>query len=105
MYCTGDATGDMSCSVGGGPVGGPTYAGCAADGFEQTSGPNDCYTMSGGSWTFTKPAAPPPCQDDWGKVDQTLESLGSNVISLAKKDVSGINSQELSALSATIHLT
>ena len=35
----------MPCTGSGATIGSPTYLGCAADDFAQTSGPNDCYSM------------------------------------------------------------
>ena len=47
-------------------------------------------------------SAPPPCQDDWGNVDTTLESLGTNILSVAEQKIRGLTSQDISALSGTI---
>jgi len=68
------------------------------------------FAQDGGAWnpgcgaptTTGSLASPPPCQDDWGNVDQTLESLGTNILSIAEQKIQGLTSQETSALSGTI---
>jgi RHS repeat-associated protein len=60
LYCTGYLDGDLACTEGA-PVGGPTYNGCAADGFVQTPGPNDCYVWgAGGFWVLDNQHVTPP---------------------------------------------
>jgi hypothetical protein len=111
MYCTGDF-GDIACSVGGGPVGdGPTYAGCAADGLEETSGPNDCYTFDGDTWTPSRigPILPGNTGDDGtgGQLSIYQRALqGLSTFSTSKpnclKDLSavGLTSSEVDSLAA-----
>jgi len=53
--------------------------------------------------TAGPPAPPPPCQDNWGNVDTTLESLGTNILSVAEQQLSGqLTGQEISGLNGTI---
>ena len=54
-----------------------------------------------GSGAYAVPPSP-PCQDDRGKVYQTLESLGSNILSAASQMLPELNSQEISSLNLSI---
>jgi RHS repeat-associated protein len=73
----------------------------AADGIGFLPGPG-CPGNGGPPTITTSSAPPPPCQDDWGNVDQTLESLGTNILSIAEQKIPGLTSQETSALGGTI---
>jgi hypothetical protein len=48
--------------------------------------------------TTAKPSAP-PCQDNWGNIDQTFEDLGANILAIASKNLS---SQGIASLGADI---
>ena len=89
-------------SGGGGDGGGGGGGGCInGDAFDPTSqlGPGCIYILP----ILIKPVStPPPCQDDWGNVDQTLEGLGTNILSLAGR-IAGMTTQDISALNGTIH--
>ena len=54
--------------------------------------------------TLLSPPPAVPCQDDWGNVYQTLESLGTNILTVSEQLISGISAQNISALSADIQM-
>jgi RHS repeat-associated protein len=95
MTC-GGAFGD-----GGGDADGPcTDGGCDTtillNGVEVPN--SDCYPELYGP---TRPPIP-LCQDQWGKVDQTLEGLGANILTVAEQKIRGLTASSIASLNADI---